>query len=152
MPYALSGHVHEREVAQRLGHAIEFMPHVAPHFRGLTITANLHLVRAFERDEVHARYRERYRGEPLVTVSAEAPWVSAIAGRHHAALGGFTLSADGRRLVVVATLDNLLKGAATQAMQNLNLAFGLPEHTGIPLALESNSADASSTTSKDSHV
>ena len=144
MPYALTGHVHEREVAHQLGHAIEFMPHVAPHFRGLTITANLHLDRSFEQREVEARYRERYRHEPLVTVSREAPWVSAIAGRHHAALGGFTLSADGRRLVVVATLDNLLKGAATQAMQNLNLAFGLAEHTGIALP--------SSVTTKDSHV
>src|SRR5690606_25210878 len=144
MPYALTGHVHEREVAHRLGHAIEFMPHVAPHFRGLTITANLHLNRSFERHEIEARYRERYHGEPLVTVSAEAPWVSAIAGRDHAALGGFTLSADGRRLVVVATLDNLLKGAATQALQNLNLAFGLPEHTGIPLP--------SAATTKDPHV
>ena len=45
---------------------------------------------------------------------------------------GFSLSEDGRRLVVVATEDNLLKGAATQALQNLNLAFGLPELTGIP--------------------
>jgi N-acetyl-gamma-glutamyl-phosphate reductase len=48
-------------------------------------------------------------------------------------IGGFTLSADGRRLVVVSVLDNLLKGAATQALQNLNLAFGLPEFSGIPL-------------------
>ncbi|HEY9540086.1 MAG TPA: N-acetyl-gamma-glutamyl-phosphate reductase, partial [Luteimonas sp.] len=56
-----------------------------------------------------------------------------IAGRHGAEVGGFTLSDDGRRLVVVATLDNLLKGAATQAMQNLNLAFGFPETEGIPL-------------------
>ena len=62
----------------------------------------------------------------------DAPWVSRIAGRHGAEVGGFTLSADGRRLVVVSTLDNLLKGAATQALQNLNLAFGLPETMGIP--------------------
>ena len=68
---------------------------------------------------------------PLVRIVDEAPWVSAIAGRHHVEIGGFTLSADGRRLVVVATEDNLLKGAATQALQNLNLAFGLPEFAGI---------------------
>jgi N-acetyl-gamma-glutamyl-phosphate reductase common form len=133
MPYALAGHVHEREVAHRLGHAIEFMPHVAPHFRGLTITANMHLSRPFALDEVQARYRERYAGEPLVRVLDDAPWVSRIAGRHHAEIGGFALSADGRRLVVVATLDNLLKGAATQALQNLNRAFGFDELAGIPL-------------------
>ena len=142
LPYALTGHVHEREVAHRLAHEIEFMPHVAPHFRGLTITANLHLVRSFDQQEVEARYRERYLHEPLVTVCAEAPWVSAIARHHHAELGGFTLSADGRRLVVVATLDNLLKGAATQALQNLNLAFGLPELAGVPLPSSANIRDS----------
>ena len=133
MPYALAGHVHEREVAHRLGHAIEFMPHVAAHFRGLSVTVNLHLSRAFRRDEVVARYGARYATEPLVRVLDAAPWVSHIAGAQHVELGGFTLSADGRRLVLVATEDNLLKGAATQALQNLNLAFGLPEFTGIPM-------------------
>lgn len=132
MPYALAGHVHEREVSHRLGHPVEFMPHVAPHFRGITLTANLHLLRAFDDDEVRARYAGRYAAEPLVRVCDAAPHVSRIAGAHHAEVGGFTLSADGRRLVVVATLDNLLKGAATQALQNLNLAFGFDELTGIP--------------------
>lgn len=133
MPYALTGHVHEREVSRQLGHAVEFMPHVAPHFRGITLTANLHLSIAFDLDEVLARYRNRYAGEPLVHVQEAAPWVSKIAGCHHVEIGGFTLSGDGRRLVVVATEDNLLKGAATQAMQNINLACGLDEMTGIPL-------------------
>lgn len=131
MPYALVNHVHEREVTRQLGHPVEFMPHVAPHFRGITLTANLHLARPVSRDEVAARYRDRYAREPLVRIHDEAPWVSHIAGAHHVDIGGFALSDDGRRLVVVATEDNLLKGAATQALQNLNLAFGLDEMTGI---------------------
>ena len=131
MPYALAGHVHEREVGSQLGHAIEFMPHVAPHFRGITMTVNMHLSEPLQRDEVVVRYRGCYAGEPLVRIVEDAPWVSAIAGRHHVEIGGFTLSEDGRRLVVVATEDNLLKGAATQALQNLNLAFGYPELTAI---------------------
>jgi len=132
MPYALAGHIHEREVAHRLGHAIEFMPHVAPHFRGLSVTVNLRLAREFGLDEVLTRYRDRYEAEPLVAVTDEAPWLTSVAGKHHAAVGGFTLADDGRRLVVVAVLDNLLKGAATQAMQNLNRAFGFDELAGIP--------------------
>ena len=132
MPYALTGHVHEREVTRQLGHPVEFMPHVAAHFRGLTITANLHLSASMTRDQVVAAYRDAYRDEPLVRVTDDAPWVSRIAGRHHVEIGGFSLSDDGRRLVVVSTEDNLLKGAATQALQNLNLAFGLAETTGIP--------------------
>jgi N-acetyl-gamma-glutamyl-phosphate reductase len=132
MPYALVGHVHEREVTRHLGHPVEFMPHVAPHFRGITMTVNLHLRMKLTADEVLAAYRAMYADEPLVALVDEAPWVSRIAGRHGAEIGGFTLSADRRRLVLVATLDNLLKGAATQAMQNLNLALGLPELLGIP--------------------
>jgi N-acetyl-gamma-glutamyl-phosphate reductase len=131
MPYALVGHLHEREVTRHLGHPVEFLPHVAPHFRGLTITANLHLARAHTLMEVRARYMRHYEREALVRLVDDAPWVSRIAGRHYVELGGFALSEDGRRLVVVATEDNLLKGAATQALQNLNLAFDLPEMTGI---------------------
>ncbi|MDB6162623.1 MAG: N-acetyl-gamma-glutamyl-phosphate reductase [Xanthomonadaceae bacterium] len=133
MPYALMGHVHEREVSRQLGHDVEFMPHVASHFRGLTITANMHLSRPIDVRDVTTRFRERYGNEPLVRIVDRAPWVSRIACRHHVEIGGFKLSEDGCRLVVVATLDNLLKGAATQALQNLNLAFGYDEFAGIPL-------------------
>src|SRR5690606_21509193 len=126
-------HLHEREVIRQLDAAVEFMPHVAPHFRGITLTANLHLREPVSAGAVEAAYRARYEGEPLLRVTTEAPWVSRIAGRHGVEIGGFTVSEDGHRLVVVATLDNLLKGAATQALQNLNLAFGYPETQGIPL-------------------
>ena len=136
MPYALTGHMHEREVSRQLAHLVEFMPHVAAHFRGITMTTNMHLNQAMTRDAVIARYREAYAHEPLVRVLDDAPWVSRIAGRHHVEIGGFTLSEDGRRLVVVATEDNLLKGAATQALQNLNMAFGLDEFAGIPLQMQ----------------
>lgn len=136
MPYALTGHVHEREVTRQLAHPVEFMPHVAAHFRGITMTVNLHLSEAVTREAVLVRYRDAYAREPLVRVLDDAPWVSRIAGRHHVEIGGFALSEDGRRLVVVATEDNLLKGAATQALQNLNIAFGLDEWAGIPLELE----------------
>jgi N-acetyl-gamma-glutamyl-phosphate reductase len=108
------------------------MPHVAPHFRGITMTVNLWLQQPAKVEEIRALYRERYADEPLVHVLDEAPWVSRIAGRHDVEIGGFTLAPGGKRLVVVATLDNLLKGAATQAMQNLNLAFGFDELESIP--------------------
>lgn len=136
MPYSLIGHVHEREVSRQLDHPVQFLPHVAPHFRGLTITANMTLREALDLDAVKAIYRDRYAGEPLVRVQDDAPWVSRIANQHHVDIGGFTLSADGRRLVAVATLDNLLKGAATQALQNLNVAFGFDELCGIPFDRE----------------
>ncbi|MCB1553030.1 MAG: N-acetyl-gamma-glutamyl-phosphate reductase [Xanthomonadales bacterium] len=131
IPYSLVGHIHEREVSRHT-HAVQFMPHVAAHFRGLTITANMTLADAMDRDAVQARYREAYAGEPLIALQDEAPWVSTVAGRHGAHLGGFTADASGERWVGVCVLDNLLKGAATQALQNIHLALGIDELTGIP--------------------
>ena len=133
MPYALADHLHEREVSRQLGVPVEFMPHVAPQFRGITLTANLWLREPLTVDQVRARYEQRYAGEPLVDVIDQAPWVSRIAGRHGVEIGGFAVAPGGKRLVVVATEDNLLKGAATQAMQNINIALGLGEFTSIPL-------------------
>lgn len=135
MPYALTGHMHERETSAHLGVPVEFMPHVAAYFRGLSITANLYLGRSLQRADVLQRFHQAYTDEPLVQVLDEAPWVSRIAQRHHVEIGGFAVAVDGKRVVVVATLDNLLKGAATQAMQNINRALGLPEITAIPLPL-----------------
>ncbi len=131
MPYAPIGHLHEREVTRQLGHPVEFMPHVAAYFRGITMTVNLHFSTEQQHEVLWARYCQAYAGEKLLHMSENAPWVSAVAGRHHAELGGLTVSADGRRAVIVCTLDNLLKGAATQAMQNLNLAIGQREFAGI---------------------
>lgn len=133
MPYALADHMHEREVSRHLGVPVEFMPHVAPHFRGITMTVNLWLDAAMKVEDVRALYRSRYAGEPLIRILDEAPWVSRIAGKHGVKIGGFTVAPGGKRVVVVSTLDNLLKGAATQAMQNLNTAFGFDELASIPL-------------------
>ncbi|WP_199096128.1 N-acetyl-gamma-glutamyl-phosphate reductase [Dyella sp. ASV21] len=134
MPYSLTGHMHEKEASRHLGVPVEFMPHVAPHFRGLTVTTNLYLARQVKREDIVQRFHAAYDGEKLVRVVDEAPWVSHIANQHHVDIGGFAVSNDGKRVVVVATLDNLLKGAATQAMQNINRAIGVDEYTAIPLS------------------
>ncbi|MBX3688291.1 N-acetyl-gamma-glutamyl-phosphate reductase [Dokdonella sp.] len=132
MPYALTNHIHEREVTRQLGLPVEFMPHVAPHFRGITMTVNLWLQQAVTLAQVEEAFRSFYAHEPLVRITESVPWVSAIAGRHHVEIGGFSVAPGGKRVVVVATIDNLLKGAATQALQNINLALGHPELEGIP--------------------
>ncbi|MEM9058708.1 MAG: N-acetyl-gamma-glutamyl-phosphate reductase, partial [Pseudomonadota bacterium] len=131
MPYAPIGHLHEREVSAQLDYPVRFMPHVAAFFRGIALTVDTTLREAATLDEINARFRDAYRDAPLVTVTAEAPQVKAAVGRCGAALGGFALSEDGTRLVLSATLDNLLKGAAAQALQNLNLACGFDELEGI---------------------
>jgi N-acetyl-gamma-glutamyl-phosphate reductase len=123
--------VHEREVSRHLAHAVEFMPHVAAHFRGISMTVNVHLHSRCDAQALYERFSERYDNEPLIHMRDEAPWVSQITNKHGVLLGGLSVSDDGRRAVIVCVLDNLLKGAATQAMQNLNLALGFDELQGI---------------------
>jgi N-acetyl-gamma-glutamyl-phosphate reductase len=131
IPYALVNHIHEREVASKLQCDVHFMPHVASHFRGLSITTNMQLNQALELEFIKQRYQHTYKNEAFVTVVDETPWVTSVVNTPKAIVGGFTLSNDGQRLVVVSVLDNLLKGAASQALQNINLGLKLPETQGI---------------------
>lgn len=130
MAYSLIGHVHEREATRHLGHPVRFVPHVASFFRGISLTITLPLARAETAAGLIALYREAYAGEPLVRVTEDIPEVQAAAMRHGVTIGGFAV--EGTHAVLVVTLDNLLKGAATQAVQNINLALGLPERLGVP--------------------
>lgn len=135
IPYALTDHIHEREVGHQLGTAIAFMPHVGEWFQGIAMTVNIPLKanHGLTAESVEALYRDFYAGEPLVKITgSEAPLVRDVSGKHGSYIGGFKLSAAGDRLVVVGVIDNLLKGAATQCMQNINLATGYAELEGIP--------------------
>ncbi|MBI1264838.1 MAG: N-acetyl-gamma-glutamyl-phosphate reductase [Alphaproteobacteria bacterium] len=127
MPYMLAGHVHEREMSRHLSHAVRFSPHVAAFFRGIVMTAQLEFARAVGAAELCAAYASAYEGEPLIRLTDAIPEIADGANIPGAVLGGLTLSEDGRRAVIVCALDNLLKGAAVQAMQNLALALDLPE-------------------------
>ncbi len=131
MPYGLLGHMHEREMTRQLGKDVRFSPHVAAFFRGITLTAQLEFSQSISADQLRAAYDDAYAAEPLITVTDAIPEIADGAFKPGAVVGGFTLSDDGRRAVLVAALDNLLKGAAVQAVQNLALALGLEELKGI---------------------
>ena len=131
MPYQLVGHNHEEETVRHLGIAVRFMPHVHPAFRGLIVTAHIPLARAISTREVEALFDKWYGPEPLIEIQDEVPELRDGTGRLGVLLGGIDTSADGYNVVVVAVLDNLLKGAAVQALQNVNLALRLPELEGI---------------------
>jgi N-acetyl-gamma-glutamyl-phosphate reductase common form len=132
LPYALVDHIHEKEISHHIGRDVRFMPHVAPFFRGITLSVAAELSEATTEKALVARFREYYSGFPLVEVRDAIPEVRQVRGRHQTLLGGFAVSEDHpSRVGVVAVLDNLLKGAATQAVQNLNLAFGLDSMKGL---------------------
>jgi N-acetyl-gamma-glutamyl-phosphate reductase/acetylglutamate kinase len=118
IPYALTGHIHEREVSHQLGTPIHFTPHVAPWFQGIALTVNIPLNKSMSSRDVKDLFSEFYQNEKLVKIiEGEPPLVRDIAGKHNVSIGGFGVAADGKRAVIVTTIDNLLKGAATQALQ-----------------------------------
>jgi len=132
IPYALSGHMHEKEVSHQLQTGVRFMPHVAAFFRGISLTIAFELDRETSIDELEQVFNQAYDGEARIKLSREIPQVSTVQGTPDVYIGGFDIDArNSAQGSLVVVLDNLLKGAASQAMQNLNLALGLEEHSGI---------------------
>ncbi len=136
-PYKVNGHQHVPEIAQALApfggpSNLCFVPHVVPLTRGILSTIYLRLAKNTSREAVGAAFQTFYREAPFVRLKAEGQWpsVRAVTGTNFCDLG-FAVDADARRLIVVAAIDNLVKGAAGQAVQNLNLMCGLPETTGL---------------------
>ena len=133
IPYALSDHIHEREISARIGHNVAFMPHVGQWFQGISLTVSIPIKKgSLSIDEIRKLYRNFYEDEKLVHVIDDIPLVKDIEGTHGVVIGGFKLNDAEDRVVVCATIDNLLKGAATQCLQNINLAMGYGEYVGIP--------------------
>ncbi len=134
IPYSLTDHIHEKEISTQLGKEVAFIPHVAVWFQGIHHSINIPLNKTFTSRDIRNIYQERYEGEPLVKVIGESPLVKNIAGTHGIEVGGFGVHSSGKRVVVNVTIDNLLKGAATQALQNINLAMGYAEFEGyVPI-------------------
>ena len=131
--YSLTDHIHEREISSQLGTDVAFVPHVAVWFAGIHHTISLPLAQKMASRDVRQLYQDRYDKEKLVKVSGESPQVKLIAGKHGVEIGGFAVHSSGMRAVVNVTIDNLLKGAATQCLQNMNLALGYAEYEGIPI-------------------
>lgn len=135
LPYDLIGHTQEKEMAHQSGRDVRFLPHVAPFFRGITCTLALDVRRHLEVEEAEVLLRRRFQHEHLVRVVDEEPLVKDVREQHTVIIGGVRTARakdGGGRVVVVAVIDNLLKGAATQALQNVHLALGVDELSGIP--------------------
>ncbi|KAK5115073.1 hypothetical protein LTR62_001770 [Meristemomyces frigidus] len=132
IPYSLTDHIHEREISNQLGREVAFIPHVAVWFAGIHHTISLPLATKMASRDVRNLYQDRYHSEPLISITGQSPLVKNISGKHGVEIGGFAVHSSGLRVVVNVTIDNLLKGAATQCLQNMNLGLGYAEFEGIP--------------------
>ncbi|MCF6319143.1 MAG: N-acetyl-gamma-glutamyl-phosphate reductase [Proteobacteria bacterium] len=127
--YKLIDHIHEREVSHVLGKPVHFIPHVAEFFRGIHLTLSIQLNKEFSAEEIECYYKQFYQGHELIKVRHQIPEVQQVQNTHKVIIGGFAVK--NKHLVLCVCLDNLLKGAATQAIQNMNLALGLEMNLGV---------------------
>jgi len=130
-PYKVGSHQHVPEIAQLLGFPVSLTPHLLPVRRGLLATCNVRSTGA----EVRALLEAQYATSGIVTVLPEgvAPELARVQGTDGAELGVFS-DRHTERTIVICALDNLGKGAAGQAVQNVNHLFGWPETTGLRLS------------------
>ncbi len=136
-PYSVGTHRHTPEIAHYAsvlaGGRVEllFVPHLVPLTRGILSTVYAELSRPLDTATLRRVFCEFYEGERFVVVAEEGEWPQTkwVPGTNTCFLG---VAACGRRAVVAAAIDNLVKGAAGQAVQNMNLMFGFEEGLGLP--------------------
>jgi N-acetyl-gamma-glutamyl-phosphate reductase len=133
--YSVFGHRHTGELLEQLhleADQIQFTPHLLPIPRGILSTIYLRLNHTTTAATITETFQHFYQNSPLVRLhtSPHLPEIQYIVRTNFCDLG-FALAADGKRLVIVSCLDNLLKGAAGQAVQNMNLMCGWKEEEGL---------------------
>lgn len=136
--YGVSTHRHTPEIEAQLAlaagreFALQFTPHLVPMQRGILSTAYVNLTRHLSEDEVREIYERFYGHEPFVKLLPKGilPQTRFVKGTNFVHLNA-VLDERTKRLIIIAALDNLIKGAAGQAVQNMNLLFGFDESTGL---------------------
>ncbi len=136
VPYRVFSHQHVVEAQQTLGQLaggaaeLYFVPHLLGTTRGILSTMHATLSRPVPREALLERYREFFEAHPFVRVLDGPPTLKGTVGSNYCDISLVT-SADDRRVVVIASIDNLLKGQSGNAMQNVNLMFGLDQRAGL---------------------
>ena len=140
--YGVGTHRHTPEIEEQLGYAcgrddlkLIFTPHLVPMNRGILVTAYASLAKDVTYEDVKAAYDKYYDKEYFVRVLPKdvCPETRWVEGSNFVDIG-FKIEPRTNRLIMMGALDNLVKGAAGQAVQNMNLLFGLPENEGLQLA------------------
>lgn len=138
-PYSITNHRHTPEIREQLRNfgshdvKISFTPHLVPVIRGIITTNHSVLLKSdVTSDDVYNLYRDYYNDEPFVKVLDDnnVPLLASVRGSNYCQIGGISVD-DEDQLVVVSAIDNLVKGASGQAVQNMNIMFGFDETMGL---------------------
>jgi N-acetyl-gamma-glutamyl-phosphate reductase len=127
IPYKVTGHRHTAELAQELGVEVSFVPHLLGIWRGIIST--IHAKVAANESDALVEFQKFYKNEPFVSVTKEIPDVKSVAKTNDCVIGGFAKDKD--KLIYFSVIDNLMKGASGQAVQNMNLMMGYKETLGL---------------------
>lgn len=138
--YAVTSHRHTPEIEEQLGYAadellvLNFTPHLVPMNRGILVTAYANLKTEVTWDDLRAAYDKYYSDEKFVRLldQNKCPETRWVEGSNYVDIN-FKIDPRTHRVIVMGAMDNLVKGAAGQAVQNMNLMFGLCEHEGLEL-------------------
>ncbi len=136
--YGVGEHRHTPEIEQQLSLAcqekviINFTPHLVPMTRGILVTAYAQVQKGIEENDIKDGFDEAYQGEPFVHCLPQGTWPQTkfSYGSNHAFLQ-YKFDRRTNRIVIVSVIDNLVKGASGQAVQNMNILFGFPETMGL---------------------
>jgi len=129
--YGVFTHRHGAEIEQEVGLPVTFVPHLVPLDRGILETIYARLRPGVGAAAIAATLENAYKDSPFVRLTAaDLPEIKHVAHTNFCDIG-WRISPDGRQLVMVACIDNLVKGAAGQAIQNFNVAYGFPEAPGL---------------------
>ena len=129
--YALDGHRHMPEIMQELAApSVLFLPHLIPMTRGILSSCYTKLKKGVSKEQVRKLYDDFYSGEPFVRVVNTPPQTKQTWGNNTCLIYP-SVDLRTNRLIVISCIDNLVKGAAGQAVQNMNLMLGIPETTGL---------------------
>ena len=139
--YGVLTHRHTPEIEEQLGYAygdkvnIIFTPHLVPMNRGILVTEYANLTKDVTYDDVRAAYDKYYKDEYFIRMldKDECPETRWVEGSNFVDIG-FKIDNRTNRVVMMGALDNVTKGAAGQAVQNMNIMFGLPENEGLTMA------------------
>jgi len=129
--YKLSAHRHKSEIEQFIKTKLSFTPHVIPVFRGIMCTMHAILNKKIGNNKIKSIYKNYYKKEPFIKIMEDKiPELHDVQNTNYCCIGGFEID-DNNQLVVVSTIDNLIKGASGQAVQNMNIMFGFKETIGL---------------------
>jgi N-acetyl-gamma-glutamyl-phosphate reductase len=129
--YGLFSHRHTAEVEQEIGRQVTFVPHLVPLDRGILETIYTRVTPGTTAEQIRRVFDEAYHDAPFVRLTGDQlPEIKHVAHTNFCDVG-WKLEPEGNRLVLVSVLDNLVKGAAGQAVQNFNVAFGFDEKAGL---------------------